>query len=282
MSAGDVEAVLERALGAGEEGDFEGMAEQLRDALEDHPEEPGVLCFLGIAERELGLTGVAYERFKACLRLHPADPYVLATAGNALAAFDDADAEPALRTAAMTAPELPLARWLYGAYLSREGMVEEALAELDAAVELAPEESAPWLERGVAHALAGDWSRAADDLDRAAALEGEEGWARVLTGLALLELERPEDAMADLVAGARERPEDIEAQLLAALAAAAVEEDALAWEMLERSRQVAGPGDLPEVAAVEERLEVGPGPSLLFLRGTLGPRALHDRLMERP
>ena len=72
---------------------------------------------------ELGLDGMAYERFKRALALDPADPYVLATAGNGIAAFDDPDAERALRAAAVTAPQLPLARMMYGAYLSREGLM---------------------------------------------------------------------------------------------------------------------------------------------------------------
>ena len=90
-------------------------------------------CWLGTAERELGLEGIAYERFKRALALEPTDPYVLATAGNGIAAFDDPEAEPALRTAALTAPGVALARFLYGAYLAREGFVEEGQKELEAA-----------------------------------------------------------------------------------------------------------------------------------------------------
>ena len=40
------------------------MAELLRGSLADHEGEPAVLCWLGVAESELGMEGVAYERFR--------------------------------------------------------------------------------------------------------------------------------------------------------------------------------------------------------------------------
>ena len=104
--AAELEALLDEAHGRGDEGDFQGMA-----------------------ERELGLDGIAYERFKQCLAADPEDPFVLATAGTALASFDDPEAETALRAAALLAPDVPLARWMYGAYLTREGQVEQGQVE---------------------------------------------------------------------------------------------------------------------------------------------------------
>ena len=115
----DLEEILQRALHLGEEEDWEGMAGALRSALESFPGDPYILCWLGVAEEELGLEGVAYERFKQALSAGPEDPHLLATAGSALARFDDPEAESALRAAAVMAPDLPLARWMYGAYLSR-------------------------------------------------------------------------------------------------------------------------------------------------------------------
>ena len=106
--------MLEGAHELGDEGDFDGMAAKLRDALREHPGDPYLLCWLGVAERELGLTGVAYERFRACLQARPTDPHLLATAGNGIAAFDDTEALGALRSAALLGPDLTLTRWLYG------------------------------------------------------------------------------------------------------------------------------------------------------------------------
>ncbi len=277
-----VEEELRRAMAMGGEGDWEGMAERLRESVEEHEDDPFLLCGLGVAERELGLEGVAYERFKRCLAARPQDAYVLATAGNALAAFDDPEAEGALRTAALLAPELPLARWMYGAYLSREGLVEEALGELDAARELAPDLPVVHLERGIALALGGDVAGAVDDFDRAAEMDPDDGWPRILLGLALVEQERLDEAAAALDRGARLRPHDPEAQLLAALADMASGWEDRAWEMLERARQSAEGVDRATVEEGEERLSAGAESALAFLVRTIAPIAFRERLMERP
>lgn len=278
---GDVEATLERAHRLAEEEEWEGAARLLRDALEDHPGNPSVLCWLGVAERELGLDGIAYDRFKACVAAEPADAGVLATAGTGLAAFDDPDAEGALRTAALMAPDLALTRWRYGAYLSREGFVDDALRELQAARRLEPEEAVVSYELGVALALAGNGDGAVDELYRASELAPGDGWTRVVLGLALLEAGRSDEALPELSAGARSRPEDAEAQLLTALTAAAEGAEDLGWEMLERARLVEGvDGGL--LAAVEERLEEGGDSAREFLLEDVAPGAYRARLRERP
>lgn len=277
-----LDVVLNQARELGEEGDFAGMAERLRDELEDYPDEPALLCWLGIAERELGLAGVAYERFKQALARDPEDPHVLTTAGGALAHFDDPEAETALRVAAVTAPELPLARWMYGAYLSREGFPAEARKELDAALALDPENPVIRYESGVAHALAGDSDAALEELARAAEMAPDDGWYRVVLGLLLVELDRTGEALTDLELGARDREDDVEAQLATALAHAAAGDEAAAWEFLERARFRAQGTDVLTADAVEERLEGGAGPALELLRQTLAPSMLRERLQTRP
>ena len=136
----DRNQLLEQALALGEEGDWLGAAELLRDHLEDFAQDAGVLCWLGVAEQELGMGGVAYERFKHALSLGSDDPYVLATAGNGIAYFDDPEAENTLRTAALIAPDLPVTRLMYGTYLAREGFTDQAIEELTAARELDPDD----------------------------------------------------------------------------------------------------------------------------------------------
>lgn len=277
----EVEALLADAQRFGEEGDWEEMASRLREGLEDHAGDPFLLCWLGVAERELGMEGIAYERFRAALAANPRDAHVLATAGNAVAAYDDPAAEPALRTAAMLAPDLPLARWMYGAWLSREGFPAEALAELQAARALDPEEAGISYELGVALALSGNDDGAVDELFRAAELDPGDGWARVVLGLALVEQNRVDEAAVELSAGAGARPDDVEAQLLAALAEAAEGDEALAWEMLERAR-LAGGEDLALLDVIEERLGDGPESARAFLVGEMAPSAYRERLRERP
>jgi len=278
----EVDDLLRQALDRGDDGDWEGMAEELREALEVVPEDPALLCWLGVAERELGLPGSAYDRFKEALAGEPQDPYVLATIGTGLAQFDDPDAEAALRSASVMAPDLALARWMYGAYLSREGLFEDALRELGAAAELAPEDPTVAYELGVAFALMGRFEKALEALARSVDLDAGEGWGQIVMGLVEAELGRMEEAARDLSEGARLRPEDVEAQLLAALAAESAGWEDLAYEMLERGRQGADAGDLPLLEAVESRLDEGASDSEALLNQEILPGALRERLMTRP
>lgn len=278
----DRDTLLDRALTLADDEDWESAADLLRRHLTDFDEDPAVHCWLGVAERELGLDGVAYERFKRALALDPSDPYVLATAGNGVAHFDDPDAEQALRAAALTAPHVAVGRLLYGAYLSREGFVERALEELCAARELDPEDPQIAYELGVAHALAKEYDRAADALADAVRLSPDDGWPRVVFGLVLLEDERLDEAAGELMSGARLRKDDLYAQLAAALAAAATGRDDDAYEMLERSRLRAGEGDLALVATVEDRLDAGHDAAHRLLIEDLGPNMLRIRISERP
>jgi Flp pilus assembly protein TadD len=278
----EVEQLLERARSLGEEGDWSGAAELLREHLDEFDAEPAVHCWLGVAERELGLAGMAYERFKRALQLEPTDPYLLATAGSGIATFDDPDAERALRTAALTAPDVALARLMYGAYLAREGFGEDALRELRAASDLDPEDPQTAYELGVAYALGGKIELACDAFGDAVRLDPEDGWVRTVFGLLLLEAGRDEEATGELISGARASPDDVDAQLAAALAAAAGGLDDAAYEMLERARLLAAEGDLALLADVEERLEAGADSAAAALREDFAPDLLRSRLQERP
>ena len=70
----DVSEVLNHALQLGEEERWEEMAEALNVALRDMPDDPYILSWLGVAERELGRDGVAYEYFKSAWQEEPIDP----------------------------------------------------------------------------------------------------------------------------------------------------------------------------------------------------------------
>lgn len=278
----ELEDLLQQALDRGQDGDWEGMAEELREALEELPADPTLLCWLGVAERELGLPASAYDRFKEALAGEPEDPWVLATVGTGLAQSDDPDAEAALRSAALMAPELPLARWMYGAYLSREGLYDDALKELEAASGLAPDDPVVAYELGVALALKGEMEKALEALMRSVDLDVGEGWGQVVLGLVEAELGSFEEAARDLSEGARMRPEDVEAQLLASLAAKTAGWEDLAYEMLERGRQGAREGDLALLDAVERRVYEGEADSGALLHQEVLPGALRERLMTRP
>jgi tetratricopeptide (TPR) repeat protein len=277
-----VEAILQRTLEMARDGEWEEAAERLREALEDHPDSPYILCWLGVAEVELGLDGIAYERFKRALAQEPEDPVLLSTTGNALARFDDPEAEAALRTAAMVAPELPQARWMFGAYLVREGMLEKGLEELEAAVRLSPEDPVIHLERGVARALGGELEAATHAFGRASELAPDDGWPLILLGLTWFELDELDEAVRALDEGARLRPDDLEAQVITALVLTAVGSEDRALEMLERARLRAEGVDEALVLEVEERMNAGVEAALAFLRAGLAPSSFRERLIQRP
>lgn len=278
----DREQLLERAWSLGAEGAWEAAAELLRDHLEEFDEDPAMHCWLGVAERELGMEGVAYECFRRALALGSEDPYVLSTAGNGVAAFDDPGAEQALRTAALLAPGVAVTRLLYGAYLAREGMADDALVELLAARDIDPDDPQIAYELAIAYAYALDWDRAADALSDAVRLDPEDGWNRVVLGLVLLEGDRLEEGAGELVSGARILEGDVEAQLAASLGASATGLEDTAWEMLERARLNALDADMVLVTGVEDRLDAGGEAAREMLTEELGPDLLRSRMSERP
>jgi tetratricopeptide (TPR) repeat protein len=276
----DVEEVLGQALALGEEARWEEMAQMLADALRDDPDEPYLLGWLGVAERELGNDGAAYEYFKRCVAQEPLDPQLLALAGAGLAAFDDPDAEATLRAAALTGPDLAVTRLQYGAYLSREGMFGEALEQLSAAAQLEPDDPVIHGELGIAHALKGDLEAAASAMERALGHAEDDSWTRVLLGLIYAELGREEEAAEALLRAADERPHDGEAQLLGALAAAAAGWDDAAQNALARAEYAEETVDSAVLADVEERIDAGGDTARAYLHDTLGPSILHDRLTQ--
>jgi tetratricopeptide (TPR) repeat protein len=203
-------------------------------------------------------------------------------AGSGIAAFDDPDAERALRTAALTAPDVVVARLMYGAYLAREGYPEEGLKELRAARELDPDDAQIAYELGAGLALAGRSEEAADAVAEAIRLDPEHGWSRTVFGLLLLEAGRRDEAASELIAGARLAPEDVDAQVAAALASAAEGLEDVALEMLERARLIALEGDLVLVDDVEERIDAGAESAASMLVDDFAPDLLRSRLQERP
>jgi cellulose synthase operon protein C len=274
----DVEQILQQALQLGEEERWEEMAQILNDALSDAPEDPYLLCWLGVAERELGNDGTAYDLFRRCIMSEPVDPQLLAVAGTGLAAFDDPDAEAALRAAALSGPDLPMARLQYGAYLAREGVYDEALEHLRAAVELAPEDPAMHAELGAAFAMKGDLETAAASLETALELAPDDSWTRVILGLVLLELQRTEAAAEALVRAAQERGDDAEALVLGALAAATVQWDDAAEDLLAKAEYPAEGADVQLIEEAESAFRAGPDDAARFLRTVIGPSALRERL----
>lgn len=277
----DVESTLQEAMALGEEGRWEDMARLLTDATHNE-EEPDayLLCWLGVAERELGNETAAYEAFKRCIAADPVDPNLLAMAGSGLAAFHDPEAERALRAAALTGADVAFTRLSYGAYLAREGVFEEAIEHLGAAVRLEPDDPGAQSELGIAYALKGDHEKAAGAMERTLELAPDDSWTRLLLGLIYTELEDWEQAAEALVQAAEERPEDGEAQILAALAAATVGWDDAAQDVLARAEYAAEGVDPDLITEAEEAVESGRSQARELLVDTLAPAALHERLAQ--
>ncbi len=278
----DSEVVLDEALQLGDEGRWEEMAELLSRHImsNEDDEDPYLLCWLGVAEREMGNEGAAYDAFKRCIAAQPSDPYVLALAGSGLAAFDDPDAETSLRAAAITAPDNAFTRLQYGAYLAREGMHVEALEHLGAAVALEPEDPIVRGELGIARALAGDLAGASEALEMTLEMAPDDSWTRTILGLIHVERGDIERGAEELLRAAEERPDDGEAQVLTALAAAAAGWDGPAADAIARAEYSAEGVDSTLLDEARERTEEGPDAARELLMTTLGPSALHDRLHQ--
>jgi Flp pilus assembly protein TadD len=276
----DIAQILNQALQLGEEERWSEMAEALTGALQDVPDDPYVLCWLGVAERELGRDGVAYEYFKRAWQEDPLDPELLAMVGAGLAAFDDPDAEAALRAAALTGPDVPIARLQYGAYLARAGMFDQALDNLRAAAELDPEDPTVQGELGIAYALKSDFRAAAAAMETTLELAPDDSWTRVLLGLVQLENDELEPAAEQLVRAAEERPEDAEAQVLAALAAAAAGWEDAAQQIIARVEFSAETYDEEVLDEARDRIDEGADAALELLNETVAPVALRERLTQ--
>ncbi len=276
----EVEEVLQRALALGEEGRWEEMAKLLAEALERSPDDAYLLGWLGVAEQELGNDGAAYEYFRRCLAQEPLDPHLLAMAGSGLAAFDDPEAEAALRAAALSGPDVPAARLQYGAYLARAGVFEEALEHLRAAAELAPEDPTVHGELGTAFALMGDLDAAIPEMETALELAPDDAWTRLLLGLLHVELGNLEDAAEALIQAADELENDAEAHILAALAAAAVGWDDAAHDHIARAALVAEGSDVELLDEAEARVVSGRKAARAMLLETVAPSVLRERLAQ--
>jgi Flp pilus assembly protein TadD len=279
---GAIDELVRDVEALGEEGRWDDAYERLREALADEGEDATVLCWLGIAAERLGREGEAYEYYRRCLATNPTDPFVLASAGTGLAAFDDPEAEGALRLAALTSPTVAFARTSYGAYLAREGMFAESLAELEAARGLAPDDAGVRLELGIALVLSGKRAVGVNELEESLARHAEDSWVRALYALALQDAGRTEEAAEELYRASLERPDDVELHLVSALASAAQGWEDESWNALARAEQAAEAEDRELIGEVEDALNTGAEAAEALLREDLGPSLLRERLLQRP
>jgi Flp pilus assembly protein TadD len=274
----ELEARMAEASELGDAGHWQEAFELLAAEEEANPEHPVLLCMLGVASRELGIEGQAYDYFRRCVHAEPSDPLVLVTAGTGLASLDDPEAESVLRLAALTAPNLVEARLSYGAYLAREGLTEQALDELRAARELDPSDAEVRSELGATHLRAGDSALGVEELGEAVALLPEDAWTRVLYALALQQAERGDEAAEELYRASLDDESDGEAQVLAALACAAQGWEDEAWNALARAAEAASAPAPALLHEAEEAVEEGADAAAELLAAEVAPSMLRERL----
>lgn len=275
-----VEDIVAEAQGMGADDRWDDALALMLEALPDHEDDALLLCWLGIASERMGEDSQAYEFFRLALAQQPLDPFILAAAGTGVSMNDDPEAERALRLAALTAPDFAFARSAYGSYLAREGMFDDALKELTAARDLAPDDGAIRAELGVAMLLAGKTEGGVAELEEALG-HADESWLRGVYALALLETPRTEEGAEILVEVSRERLDDLELHLLSALASAAEGWEDEAWVAIARAEDSAEALDADLIREVEEAVGDGPEASRDFLREQLGPTLLRERLRQR-
>jgi predicted Zn-dependent protease len=275
------EAIVAEAQALGEEERWDEAHSLLVGALEEQGDSALLLCWAGIASQRLGNDSEAYDFFRRTLAKQPEDPFILAAAGSGVAVFDDPDAEGALRMAALTAPTFPFARAAYGAYLAREGLFAEAVAELEAARGLAPEDADVQADLGMTYILAGRADDGLGALEEALALRSDDGWLRGVYGLALVEARRTEEGAEQLHRAAAERVEDVELQLLSALSSAGEGWSDEAWNALARAQAAADASDHELIQEVEDVLGEDDEDAVAVLRDDIGPSLLRERLLQR-
>jgi predicted Zn-dependent protease len=273
-----LEEQLQHASQLAAEGLWREAFDLLREEEQRNPDDPTLLCMLGVVAGEAEVEGLAYDYFRRCLAQQPDDPELLIRAGQGLARVDDPDAEVALRLAAVTAPDNLAARLAYGSYLAREGLVELALEELGAAAEIEPQNAEVATERARAFLLGGRAGEGLEAIEHALGLLPNDADLRLLHAVALLRSDQAEEAAEELHRSAAEFSDDPDLSVLAALACAAQGWADEAWDALARAEVIEAAPDRELIEDLEEALEAGPEAAAELLQEQLVPSVLHDRL----
>lgn len=271
---------LQEASRLSDEGRWPEAFEILAEEEKDHPDEPTLLCMLGVAAEQVDAAGLAYDFYRRCLAEQPTDPFLLVPLGVGLARYDDLEAERVLRLAALTAPDLAITRLHYGAYLTREGQLDVARSELEAARQLDAGDPRIARELGGAYVLSGQVEPGLEELERAVQLAEDDSEIRLCYGLALLHATRMEEAAEELHRAAVEMTPDGEVQLAAALVCASQGWWDQAWDALARADLAEWTADSQLKDEVEEALEAGSEEAEALLLEDLAPSMLRARLLE--
>lgn len=270
---------LAEASRLSEEGEDQLALDLLLGLEADYPDDATLLCMIGALAAHAGAEGMAVDYFRRCLDKSPTDPTLLITAGSGLALSGDAAAEPALRMAVLTAPDLPAARLHYGNYLVRAGLLEQGLEELSTARRLDPDDSGIREASGLAYLLAGRAGEALVELE-AAATGSDDPSARLLYGLALIQEGDLSRAAEELLPLAESMVEEAEVQAVLALVFGIEGWENEAWLALSRAEEAEVRVDPAALREVEEAIEGGEESMRALLLDEIAPSALRERMFR--
>ncbi len=274
----ELQSTLLEADRLSEEGEDGQALDLLLAAEEGNKDDPTLLCMIGALASGLGIEGMAVDYFTRCIDQSPTDPEVLIVAGSGLAAAGDPGAEPALRLAALTAPNNAAARANYGALLVRTGLIEQGLEELETARSLDPDDAETRRALGVAYLLLGRTTESLDELETAVEADPEDVESRLLWGLVLLssdELTRAAEALYPL---GEAMAQDGTVQLILALAFRLEGWEEEGWVAFSRAEEAQPPVDGASLREVEDALAGEDDAVREILFDELAPMALRQRM----
>ena len=275
---GDLQATLVEADRLSEAGQDAEALELLLAAEEGNAEDSTLLCMIGALAAQLGGEGMAVDYFTRCLSHSPSDVEVLILAGTGLAAAGDPGAEPALRLAALTAPDHAVARMQYGALLVRSGLIEQGIEELETSRSLDPADPGTRRHLGVAYLIQGRRAEALIELETATETDEEDGETRLLWGLALLESDEIAEAAEVLYPLGEAMASDAMVQLILALTYSLQGWEEEAWVAFSRAEDAETGVDAPTLREAEEALSQGEEAVRDLLLDELAPTSLRERM----
>lgn len=274
-----LDETLAEAARLADDGEVEEALRLLLEAEPEHPRDATLLCMVGVVADLVGAEGMAADFFRRSLAEQPTDPEILVRAGAGLARSGDPAAEPALRLAAITAPDFAAAHLHYGAYLVRVGVLDQGLEELGIARRLNPGDALVRRETAVGFILGGREADARIEMEAAVDLDDSDVEARFLYGLLLLLGDDLAGAAEALYPAATIMEEDAEAQLVSALAFGLEGWLDEAWLALNRAEAAADLRDPEFAREVEEALEDGEEAMRDLLLTELAPATLRSRIL---
>ena len=192
----DVGALLQDAVGRHQGGDPAAAVPLYLQALEQVPDQPDALHFLGLAYHQLGRRDEALRHLSRSIECNPRSAEFHANFGQMLyecGMLDDAIAR--LRAGLAVNPDMPGALNTLGIAQMRTGMPADAVVSLRAAVAARPSYGEAWNNLGTALRRDGDLEAAADAHMEALRLRPDFVAARVNLGDVLQGLGRLEEAV---------------------------------------------------------------------------------------